>query len=70
LENDVDIVLQGMALPDQTGHADFRIVKIGYLIGSSSFALISLCWLALWRILSRERKFTSRSFPRERAARG
>jgi hypothetical protein len=60
LEADVDTLLQAMQHPDKTSHTDFRIVKYGYLIGSTSFSLITLCWLALWRILSKQRKGTKR----------
>lgn len=56
LEADVDVLLQAMHHSDQTRRTDFRIVQHGYLIGSTSFSLITLCWLALWRILFKQRR--------------
>ena len=40
---------------DTAAGATFETVEYGYLIGTTSFALIATCWLGLWKVLHRLR---------------
>lgn len=49
---DIASLLIAAGHPDPTSRTEFACITYGYIIGTSSFILISLCWFILWRILA------------------
>jgi len=56
LQSETNAILEALKIVKHKNHIGFLAVQLGYALGTTSFIIVTIIWVVMWRTISNEHK--------------